>query len=203
MPPIFNWLDFVTLLILCLCAVDGLAKGFVLSVFKTVGFFVAIFAARALTPMCASLITANANLYSSIDNIFKSKSTASSSVDSVLKILSVSNADTGSVLTTTFISVMAFIIVFILIKLLLSILAGALNMGTKLPVIKQFNKLGGFCFGLIKGVFIIFLVFAGLTVLAPLLSSDNSIAEVINNSFFASNFYKYNIILLWLKSVIV
>ena len=200
MPFNLNWLDFAALLILCIYTVDGLVKGLVLSIFKTAGFIVAIYGAKLLTPGFSGLMTNNTDIYASLSKIFSDKSPSSPSVAPVLSILGAGNADTGNVLTTGFISILSFIILFFLIRLILTLIANAFNMTTKLPVVKQFNKLGGFCFGLIKGALILYIIFAALTPILPLLPSDNTLIAAINSSIFASNFYKYNIIVIWINT---
>ena len=55
------------------------------------------------------------------------------------------------------IRIVLFILLFILILILWSILARALDLVSRLPVLKSMNKLGGFLFGLIRGALFLFL----------------------------------------------
>jgi uncharacterized membrane protein required for colicin V production len=79
------------------------------------------------------------------------------------------------------------------------IVARVLNATAKLPVIKQFNKLGGLIFGLVKGVLFLYIIFAILTLIIPVLPSSSPIVTAIDKSIFAAGFYKYNIIIPWIS----
>ena len=63
----------------------------------------------------------------------------------------------------------------------------------KLPILKQFNKLGGTIYGIIEGLFIVFLGFAVISLIAPML--DVSVLEAINSSTLGSICYNNNILL--------
>ena len=63
----------------------------------------------------------------------------------------------------------------------------------KLAILKQFNALGGTIYGVLEGLFIVFVGFAIVSLIAPLL--DVSILEAINSSTLGSIFYNNNIIL--------
>ena len=54
--------------------------------------------------------------------------------------------------------VVLFLLLFIVILILWHVLAKALDLVAKLPVLKSMNKLGGFLFGLVRGALFLFLI---------------------------------------------
>ena len=63
----------------------------------------------------------------------------------------------------------------------------------KLPILKQFNELGGTIYGLLEGLFIVFIGFAVISLIAPML--DPSILQAINSSLLGSICYNNNLLL--------
>ncbi len=92
------------------------------------------------------------------------------------------------------INILAFVIVLILSKLIIRIVGSIFNIFTKLPVIKQFNRLGGTILGGISGVLVLYIACAVLFLFSPL-DPHSRIAVEIEQSVFASEIYENNIIL--------
>ncbi len=92
------------------------------------------------------------------------------------------------------IDIISLVILFIAIKLVLLLLRLILEGLAKLPVLKQADKLGGFVFGVIQGLLIVYAVCA----LLMLFNSSPQFADIFNtieNSMIAKYFYENNIIL--------
>ncbi len=90
-------------------------------------------------------------------------------------------------ITSTIINIITFILVLIVTRLVLMLLSGALNLVTKLPLIKQVNSFLGFVCGFFVGVVALFIVVNILSVFAvgneelALLIKDSYAVEIINN----------------------
>ena len=85
------------------------------------------------------------------------------------------------------------LLIFIFIKVALKFVTFLADLIAKLPILKQFNKLGGTIYGVLEGLFIVFVGFAVVSLIAPLL--DSSILEAINSSIVGSICYNNNILL--------
>ena len=96
-------------------------------------------------------------------------------------------------LTTKLIRVLVFIVIFIAVKLILVIVSLLTDVITKIPVIKQFNKLGGTIYGLIKGVLLVLMVLAIVFVISPMI--DVSIIEKINDAPLTGFMYNNNLLI--------
>ena len=82
----------------------------------------------------------------------------------------------------------------IAVKIVLKILSILIDIVSKLPVIRQFNEVGGLIYGLIQGVFIILLVMTAVAIFTPL-TGAYEVANIINQSHVGAFFYNNNIIL--------
>lgn len=103
-------------------------------------------------------------------------------------------AGIAEAIATLLINILAFVIVLILSKLVIRIVGKVFNIFTKLPVIKQFNRLGGMILGGISGVLVLYIACAVLFLFSPL-DPHSRIAYAVENSTFASEIYENNIIL--------
>ena len=103
-------------------------------------------------------------------------------------------AGIAEAIATLLINILAFVIVLILSKLVIRIVGKVFNLFTKLPVIKQFNRLGGAILGGISGVLVLYIACAVMLLFSPL-DPHSRIAYEVENSTFASEIYENNIIL--------
>ena len=85
------------------------------------------------------------------------------------------------------------IIVFIISKIVLLFFKFAGDFIAKLPLIKQFNSVGGFLYGLLKGFIIVYLLLALIAIISPIVDI-NRIVTMINNSIITNIMYNNNII---------
>ena len=77
-------------------------------------------------------------------------------------------------------------ILFIFLKLITSLIA-------KLPVIKQFDKLGGIIYGLLEGIIIVYIILAIVSFVSPMINPD--VSNTINNSTIGGFLYNNNLLL--------
>jgi uncharacterized membrane protein required for colicin V production len=90
------------------------------------------------------------------------------------------------------INIFSFILLFLLVKLIFTIAIGIGKAVRSLPVLKQFDSLAGAGFGLIRGIFMVYLVFALIPIIMALAPLD-LITKHLDNSIFAGFFYNTNI----------
>ena len=94
----------------------------------------------------------------------------------------------------TIINAGTWIILFIIAKILLVVLKIISNWITKLPIIKQFDKLGGIIYGLAEALIIIYFVMAIIFFISPMIP-DSTIILSIKKSFLGSFMYNSNLLL--------
>lgn len=86
------------------------------------------------------------------------------------------------------------ILVFIVAKIALLFVKVLAKFISNLPIIGQFNKIGGAIYGILQGLLIIYILFAILSVFAPTME-NSAILEAINSSTIGKMMYNNNLIL--------
>ncbi|QEK13511.1 CvpA family protein [Crassaminicella thermophila] len=107
----------------------------------------------------------------------------------------------SDIIARMFIDFISILIIFFVVKILLFIIGHILNGISKLPVLKQFNHLGGFVFGLLKGLFIVFIFLAVITPFTTMMDT-NVFVEGLESSVIAKILYNNNPIIGILKGTI-
>lgn len=97
-------------------------------------------------------------------------------------------------IAVTIIHIGTFIALFILSRILLLLVRGLANLITKLPVIKQFDKLGGIIYGLLQALVIIYVILAILSFISPMIA-QTGIPQAVSESFIGGMFYNNNLLL--------
>ncbi len=86
------------------------------------------------------------------------------------------------------------ILLFILVRIALIFVSALSSIITDLPIIKQFDKAGGILYGLLKALVIIFVLFALISLISPMIE-QTGIVIAIHKSFIGSLLYDHNILL--------
>ncbi|SCG84495.1 hypothetical protein DW1_2940 [Proteiniborus sp. DW1] len=105
-------------------------------------------------------------------------------------------------ITGILIDVISLIIAFIIARIVLIFIIRILNVFSKLPILSHFNKLLGLGFGFIKGIIIVFIIFAVVTPLISV-SPNGTIAEGVFGSTVGYYLYDNNILLKYLKDLVL
>jgi uncharacterized membrane protein required for colicin V production len=96
----------------------------------------------------------------------------------------------------TIINVGVLIVLFVVSRIILVFIKGLTQLITKLPIIKQFDKLGGILYGLLEAFIIIYVILAILSFVSPMIS-QTGILQAIENSFLGSIMYNNNLLLIF------
>lgn len=99
------------------------------------------------------------------------------------------------------VNILSFLAVFFIIRLAFFIIVSIANNVTTLPVLKQFDRLLGAGFGAIRGILILFVVFALVPIFMTLAPVD-FLSEYLDQSLFAPLFYDHNIFTGLVKGII-
>lgn len=90
------------------------------------------------------------------------------------------------------------LILYIVIKIALRFVTALANLVAKLPILNQFNKLGGIIYGTIRGLLIIYVLLLLIRFFGQV-NPQNKIHTEIQNSFITKEMYNKNIINLLIK----
>ncbi|WIV12537.1 CvpA family protein [Proteiniborus sp. MB09-C3] len=228
-----NWVDMCIFAILAVNSLIGFNQGFIVSIFSLAGLLISYFAARLYYPIIAQFILNNQGIYDKMrgfvdkrlysmfegkPDIFGSASlleglnlpkplvdiiSKSPRVGSYTSEVSKYALDIMSeALTRIFIDVISLIIAFILARIILIFVVRILSAFSDIPILKQFNKILGLAFGLIKGILIILIILAILTPLVSV-SPNGALAEGVFSSTVGYYLYDNNILLKYLKDLVL
>lgn len=211
--------DVSIVLIIALTTFLGYRKGLVKVAFSIVSFILALILAFILFKPVSTLIinttsiddnlkqTIYENLASkdlSIENAeeLKEQNIPQSVIDDITEYIQEAGEQTqdevalfvSEQLTTTIINIGVALIVFILAKIILFFVKALADLIAKLPILKQLNKTGGVIYGVLKGLIIIYIVLAIITLITPVFNNQ-AILEAINSSFIGKFMYNNNILL--------
>ena len=198
-------IDLIIILIMLLFTFLGYKRGLIKVAFKLCTFFIAIIVAFVFYKPIAKLVIANTNIDEAIETSITRKilpegATETQEVDlsqDLPSIILKNSSDTvqsiSKSFTNTIIETACLLLIFIIVKIVLRFITALADLIAKLPILNQFNKLGGTLYGIIEGLFVIFLGFAIISLIAPII--DSSILVAINSSTLGSICYNNNLLL--------
>lgn len=206
-------LDIILAAVLVVSFIVGYSKGFVKSVWKIVALVVTIVLVLALktptvnflmgTSLVGSISTkisetvkipqgGGVNIAENLNLPQFMQSDINTQIANTDGVVSSVNDMVSTSLTSLFITIIACVALFIIIRLILMAVFMIIDGVTKAPVIKGVNKLVGGLFAVINVVFVVFLLLALVSLFAP---ADSSLFDMINKTYIVKYLYNYNILL--------
>lgn len=210
-------IDLIILGLILLCVFFGYKKGLTKCVIKILSFVIAIIIAVVLFKPISNFVINNTeiddNIKNSIVEIVSDDVSETGKVKedsnlpkSIVKHINESietsvNETKQTVVNTvaeqiskTAVNVGVAITLFIVARIALIFVSALSSIITDLPIIKQFDKAGGIIYGLVEALIIIFIVFAIISLISPMIESSGLIAA-INKSIIGSVFYNNNLLM--------
>lgn len=102
--------------------------------------------------------------------------------------------EAADIISIKVINICAILGIFIISRLVLILLTFVADIITSLPILKQFNEVGGIAYGLIKALLVIYVILAILFFIVYT-TGNSTIADAISNSFITKIFYNHNLLL--------
>lgn len=201
----FILVDLIVVGIIALFTFLGYKQGLVKAAIKILSFFIAIIVALVLYRPISNAIINNTQIDENITNTIMEKITPEgiSSKDEVemtdnLAIKLVGEAtstieEISNAFAIKLIEVCVLLLLYIVIKIALRFILALTDIITKLPLIKQINKLGGTIYGVVKGVIMVYVILGVIYLVAPIINKN--VSNAIDKSFITKNLYNNNIIL--------
>ncbi len=214
------FLDLIIIGIIALSTFLGYKQGLIKVAFKIVSFFIAIVITLILYKPVTNLIINNTTWDETIENVIYEKlsttkveqgekinkedtdlpgivvnyinegitNTVSETQENVAKIVSKD-------LTQSIIQIIVLAVTFIVTRILLIFAKVLLDAVSELPIVKQFNEMGGIIYGILRAAIIIFGLLALASFILPMIN-QMAILEWINSSILTKFLYNHNIILM-------
>lgn len=205
--------DIIVVAILIACIFAGYRRGLAGSLIRILAFAIAVCVAFVFFKPVSNIIIDNTNfdenIQTSIVEKFDREEKTDKKEEGTSPILEHINQevqkateekkqevvnDTSRKIAVNIINILAFIGLFILARIAVMFIKSLTNLITKLPLIKQCDKIGGVIYGIAQGLLIIFLALA-ITTFISTISNNYEVMNVINNSYIASKLNANNILL--------
>lgn len=206
-------IDIVVIAILVLNIIIGYKKGLINVVFNILAFFIAIIITFILYKPVSNFIINNTEIDDKIkqtiienskkeDNSDNEKTESSNIIQKYVEN-SIKNAEeeakektielVANTISIRGVEILTGILLFIVTRLILIVLGFITKFVANLPLIKQFNEIGGVLYGLFKGLLIIYII---LTIMFFVVSINQKgiISKTIENSYITRILYDNNII---------
>lgn len=197
-----NWLDIAIIGILIFGIIDGMYKGFILSIYNIAGTIIALIVAKYFSPLLAHYLINNTGIYDKLRDIFlKRVTTMNSAAFDIIRIFNSKNAPIENTLTLTFINLASFLCIFFIGTIVLNMLRDFIKLSVRKTPIKYLDKLGGAIIGFIKSALFIFVFFAVVTPLIGIMPQNSQLVEAISTSKLAKYFFLYNFIIPWMQKM--
>ncbi len=197
-------LDLIVVLIVALFTFIGYKQGLIKTAIKITSFFIAIIVALILYKPVSTLIIGSTTIDDKIESTIIEKITpegmnpedeASETTkipQGFIKEANNSIKDTAKTITVKIIELCTVLVLYIIARIVLKFIAALGDLIAKLPILKQFNKLGGTVFGALKGLLIVYIILAIIYLISPLLKENTT--KKIDESILIKSMYNNNVI---------
>lgn len=206
-------IDLIIVGIIALCVIVGYAKGLTGALIKIVSFVLSLIIAFILYMPLSNYIINNTQIDNMIENTIresilknddqtkKEENMPTAITDYInQKVEDASNSvkenvinSTAKDVSQTIVRAGTWIMLFIIARIALIVLKFITALIAKLPVIKQFDKLGGIIYGLLEGLVITYLALALISFITPM--TKGNLSSDINKSYIGSRMYNNNLLL--------
>ena len=205
--------DLIVVAVLIACTYVGYKRGLTQSLIRILSFAIAVCIAFMFFKPISNVVIDNTqvdeNIQTSIVQIFEKEESTDEKKEEKSPILErISNEaekateekkdeivrTSAEKVSRNIISILVFLGLFIVARIVLSFVKALTNLLTRLPLIKQCDKIGGVVYGILEGLLIIFITLALITLISTI-SNNYEIMNIINNSYIAKYLNEYNILL--------
>lgn len=199
-------IDIIFICILALSIYLGYKKGLVKVIFNVFAFLIAIILTVILYRPITNVVINNTELDEKIANVIIEKGTVEVENSSENKTIDkyVENTKkniqndvvntTAKSLSENLVGIIIMVSLFIILRIVLIVIAFFANSLAELPIVKQFNKVGGTIYGVLEGIIIVLAVLAIIYFISSI-TKDSNIVSVINTSVITKYIYYNNPIL--------
>lgn len=212
-------IDLIVIGILLLSTFIGYKRGLIGVAFKIVSTLIAIVITLILFKPVSSFIINNTQFAQSIENTIVEKlsteeieagkikqedsdlpsvivnyinegitETVNETKDNVVKVVAKNLAQTA-------IELIVMVGIFVVVRLLLIFAKAILEAVAEIPIIKQFNEVGGILYGILRGALLIYIVLAVVSLILPMMDKG-AVVSAINETFLTKVLYNNNLILM-------
>ena len=185
-------LDLIIVLLLVINIIIGYKKGLVEVVFNICAFIIALVVALILYKPVSNIVIKNTNIYGKIrETIVNNNNEEEQSI--VKDVQNKTIEQLADVISIKAVNIIVAIVLFIIARIAVILLKTVLEGIAELPIIKQFNQIGGIGYGILKGFLLIYILVT-LLFFVNAIVGNNKVSAVVEESFITKVLYENNII---------
>lgn len=212
-------IDLIVIGLIALSTFLGYKKGLIGVAFKILSFLIAIVITLILYRPIAGFIINNTPVAKNIESTIIEKLSSSKieegqiqkeSTDLPNVVVNYINSEITKTVNNTkdeivvnvakdlsenIINIGVMIALFIVIRIALIFAKVLLEAVAELPIVKQFNEAGGTIYGILRGVLLVYLILAIISLILPM-TDKTSVLGIINNTILTKLLYNNNLILM-------
>ncbi len=189
--------DIVVIAVVAVCIILGYRSGFLKSLINIVSYIVSIVLSFFFYPVLSKFLMGTP-LYTffleKVGERYPQSGLIQTEWQFLEKYIKGAEGAVSAAVAELLVNIISFIIIVIICKIAIKLIGKTLNVFTRLPIIKQFNRFGGAITGGLIGILLVYIVMALMVVFAPIGSLDR-VTNEIQKSVFAEEMFNYNIIL--------
>ena len=155
-----NWLDYILIFILIYYLYNGLRQGLVKQVVGLAGFFIAFYCSLRWSGVLRSFMDRHLKL----DEVF---------------VFLGQESESSLWLVDVIINIIAFLMILLVISLILSVVIQRLRIINKIPLVGPLNAISGAVVGALKGILVIFIFVAVISLLETNFWEDSMQASAV------------------------
>lgn len=212
-------IDLIVLAIIALSIFLGYKKGLIGVAFKILSFIIAIVITLILYRPISNWIINNTEFAKNIENTIVQKLSTTEIEDGEVKeentdlpnvLVNYLNKEIANTVEDTkdavvlavakelaqnVINLIVIIAIYVLTRIILLFAKAILEAVAEIPIIKQFNEIGGIIYGILRGIILIYIILAIISIILPIIDKT-TVLGVINNSILTKILYNNNLILM-------
>lgn len=192
--------DLIIIAIIALSAFLGYRKGLVVLAIKLCAFIIAIAITFVIYKPVANVIINVTGIDETIENAILEKANGiMTEENNETSTQMIENAKTGLLpevareIAVNIVTGGVILILFIIIRIAIKFVTALANAVAKLPIIKQFNEMGGLLYGVLRGLLIIYIAMLLIGV-AGQINPENTLHQSLNSSYIGKVMYNNNIL---------
>ena len=204
-------IDLIIVAVIAICIIIGYVRGLTGCLIKILSFVLSLVIAFVLFIPVSNFVIENTQIDESLEKSIREMliSDNKSSEEEMPTAMSdyinkraeeiVDNAKeevvnaTARDISQTIVKAGTWITLFIVARIALIFLKLITSLISKLPVIKQCDKLGGIIYGVLEGLLITYFALAVISFITPI--TNKNLSENINKSYLGSQMYNHNLLL--------
>ena len=192
--------DLIIIAIIALSAFLGYRKGFVTLEIKFFAFIIAIAITFIIYKPVSNVVINVTQIDESIENsILEKANEIMTNEENETSNKMLEDAKTGILpqtareIAVNIVTGGVVLILFIAVRIALKFVTALANIVAKLPIIKQFNEMGGLLYGVLRGVLVVYIAMLLIGVVGQI-NPQNSIHQNINESYVGKMMYENNVL---------